>query len=110
MHDTAPRPSRYHYCNAECGYCRVTARLKARGVLPTGEPAAPAKPASWPTPPVIGTRIRLQPFRAAPAGYESGHEDVTVTGFDAEDGAVFTDTGEIVANHLDGYRRFVELR
>lgn len=64
-----------------------------------------------PTPPVIGTRIQVIPKAIPPAGtvyvYEPGEYETTVTGFDPFDGAVFTEHGEIVANHLDdcsGYR------
>lgn len=95
------RPHRLHQCSAECGYCRARARL---AVIAERKRAGQPKPATWPTPPVIGTRIRLQPTP------DYGHEDTTVVGFDDEDGAVFTEHGEIVANHLDGYRRFEVIR
>lgn len=51
--------------------------------------------AQYPTPPVIGTRVRVL--------CNGGHsyEDI-VTGFDPVDGAVFLAGGEIVANHGHG--------
>jgi hypothetical protein len=48
---------------------------------------------TYPTPPVIGTRVLVT--HANGYAYET-----TVIGFDPSDGAVFVDGGEIVANHL----------
>lgn len=57
--------------------------------------------AAWPTPPIIGTRIRVLAHGGHPA------EDKVVAGFDPSDGAVFCDDGEVVANHLDdSFARF----
>jgi hypothetical protein len=58
-------------------------------------------PAEWPTPPVIGTRIRI---------LDSHRTETVVTGFYPDDGSVLTEYGEIVANHLDDCSGFEVIR
>ena len=58
-----------------------------------------------PTPPIIGTRVLVIGSCPGHADYET-----TVTGFDPSDGAVFTEDGEIVANHLDDCSDYEVLR
>jgi hypothetical protein len=60
--------------------------------------------ATYPTPPIIGATVRVLPHGGHPSYLE------TVIGFDASDGAVFLNSGEIVANHLgDDYAKFEEV-
>jgi hypothetical protein len=68
----------------------------------TTEPDYMSQP-DYPTPPVIGTKVRVLPHSGHPAYTD------TVIGFDPSDGAVFLSDGEIVANHLgDDYAKFEE--
>jgi hypothetical protein len=57
----------------------------------------------WPTPPEIGTRVRVKN-----PNYPDGHYEDVVRGFSPEDGAVILDGGELVGNHLnpEEYSRF----